>query len=263
MAMFLVCFAAPLAEATRTGLRRTLARTVGVALIAVILHYFLEAGRLGRSLSAVADSSLQQMVFESPAATAVVWRVLGLLLIGSIAFSTRVLARFGALAGTALTFAAFTLTGHTSLDDAHVLPILLWAHLVVVSFWFGALIPLRRVSNAEPSAAAGAVIKRFSAMALWLVPVVFVAGAALAVLLIKSIGALTNTYGLVILIKAAAFGVLMLLASLNKWRFGPALGRGDQAALRGFRRTVTAEYALIAAVLTLTAVLTTFFSPES
>ncbi len=84
-------------------------------------------------------------------------------------------------------------------------------------------------------------------MAFWLVPVVFVAGTALAVLLIKSIGALATAYGLVILIKAALFGILMLLASLNKWRFGPALGRGDQAALRGFRATVTAEYTLIAA----------------
>ena len=56
--------------------------------------------------------------------------------------------------------------------------------------------------------------------------------------------------------------VLLGLAALNKWRFGPAIERGDTRAARGFRRCVVSEYVLIAAVLSVTAVMTTFFSPE-
>jgi putative copper export protein len=49
---------------------------------------------------------------------------------------------------------------------------------------------------------------------------------------------------------------------LNRRRFGPALGRGDVAAGRRFRHAVAAEYGLIAIILCVTAVLTTFYSPE-
>ena len=59
----------------------------------------------------------------------------------------------------------------------------------------------------------------------------------------------------------SAFGGLMILASANKWRFGPALSRGEAQALPSFRGSLAAEYAIIVAVLAATAVLTAFFSP--
>jgi putative copper resistance protein D len=62
--------------------------------------------------------------------------------------------------------------------------------------------------------------------------------------------------------KVAGFAVLMGFAALNKWRFGPALSRGDARATAAFRRSLAAEYVLIAAVLSVTAVLTSFYSPE-
>jgi putative copper export protein len=54
----------------------------------------------------------------------------------------------------------------------------------------------------------------------------------------------------------------MLLAALNKWRYGPALA-GDDRARAAFQRTVAVEYVLICAVLMATAIMTTLFSPES
>jgi len=56
--------------------------------------------------------------------------------------------------------------------------------------------------------------------------------------------------------------VLLGLGALNKWRFGPAISGGDLGAGRRFRIVVIVEYVLIAAVLSVTAVMTTFFSPE-
>ena len=73
----------------------------------------------------------------------------------------------------------------------------------------------------------------------------------------------TQPYGELVIAKVALFAVLLALAAFNKWRFGPALaGDGDLAAGQRFRRMVIAEYVLIVVVLAVTAVMTTFFSPE-
>jgi putative copper export protein len=59
------------------------------------------------------------------------------------------------------------------------------------------------------------------------------------------------------------FTLLMGLAAANKWRLGPALAQGTADSGRRFRRAVGAEYVLIVAVLTITVVMTSFFSPEA
>jgi putative copper export protein len=56
--------------------------------------------------------------------------------------------------------------------------------------------------------------------------------------------------------------VLLGLAAFNKWRLGPDLERGDLQAGRVFRRVVISEYVIMVVVLSVTAVMTTFFSPE-
>jgi copper resistance protein D len=203
------------------------------------------------------------MVLQSPAANALGLRIIGLLFIGVSTLLPRTIAAITALTGAAVTLFAFTQTGHTSIEDAQpILPILLMIHLIIIAFWFGALLPLRRTSLDEPPSVAAAVVGRFSAIAIWVVPIVFAAGALMAALLLGSLRALTTSYGLVVVTKAALFGSLMLMATLNKWHYAPALGRGEPAVLLGFRRTVAAEYGVISAILALTAVLTTFLSPD-
>jgi copper resistance protein D len=263
-AMFLAILAGPLADHTRAALRQTLVRSAWVAISFTLLHYLVEAGRMGGSLAAVADVSLQKMVLQSPAANALGLRILGLLFIGISTLLPRTIAAIVALTGAALTLFAFTRTGHTSLEDTQpILPFLLLFHLVIIAFWFGALVPLRRISLDEPPSVTAAVVGRFSAIAVWIVPIVFVSGVCMAALLLGSLRALATSYGLVVLTKAALFGSLMFMAALNKWRYGPALGRGESAAGHGFRRTVATEYGVISAILALTAALTTFLSPDS
>jgi hypothetical protein len=61
--------------------------------------------------------------------------------------------------------------------------------------------------------------------------------------------------------KTAAFGVLMYLAALNRRRFGPAVATADAGAVQTFRRIVAAEWAVLAAVLVATALMTALFAP--
>jgi putative copper export protein len=158
---------------------------------------------------------------------------------------------------------AFTLVGHTATHPQRwLLGLLLLVHLLIVAFWFGALVPLLRASSLERANSAGIVIAAFSAVALWFVPVIFVAGVCLAIFLVGTLEGLRTTYGALLLAKVALFAVLLGLGALNKWRLGPGVARADPRALAHFRRSIMAEYLLIAVVLGVTAVLTTFYSPD-
>ena len=93
-------------------------------------------------------------------------------------------------------------------------------------------------------------------------PGILVAGFLLGLVLIRHLAEIRSGYGLSLLAKFAGFAALMGFAALNKWRLGPAIGNGDERALRSFRRSLGFEYGLIAAVLCVTAMMTTFYSPE-
>jgi len=84
----------------------------------------------------------------------------------------------------------------------------------------------------------------------------------MAALLVPQIEMLAEPYGQLLIAKLAGFALLMGLAAANKWRLGPAIARGEARAAYLFRRSLIAEYVLIIAVLAITAVMTSLFSPE-
>ncbi|MGH8209398.1 MAG: copper resistance D family protein [Steroidobacteraceae bacterium] len=287
-----VFFAAAFGPALTISLTgvRTLARvTAIVALFTVAGHYVLEAARMAGDMSGMLDGSLQSVAWTSTSGGAFAVRELGLLLIIagmqtapprltasrfftsstalSSAFGVKRLAARGftvvGVTGAVLVAASFALTGHTATNTRRwLLAPLLLAHLLIVAFWFGALWPLCLVTLTESRERMARVVALFSAAAFWLVPVILVAGVAMAALLLPDIAALAQPYGELVIAKATLFAVLLGLASFNKWRFAPALGRADLLAGRSFRRVVIAEYVIIVVVLSVTAVMTTFFSPE-
>lgn len=287
-----VFFAAAFGPALTISLSsvRSLARIAAIAAFFVAAaHYLLEAARMAGDMSGLFDSSLQTVAWNSSTGGAFSVRELGLLLIiaGMQTTSVRVDAeRFlksstamspgfwlkrlssrgftiAGVGGAVLVAASFTLTGHTSTSGWRwLLAPLLLAHLLVVAFWFGSLGPLYLVTLRESRERAARAVALFSSAAFWLVPMIMVAGVAMTVLLLPSVAALRQPYGLLVIVKGGLFAVLLGLAAFNKWRFGPALGNGDLSAGRIFRQMVIAEYGLIVIVLAATAVMTTFFSPE-
>ena len=168
-----------------------------------------------------------------------------------------------AILGAVLCIAAFTLTGHTVTAAHRSLSALTLAlHLAVIAFWLGALLPLRLATLCEEPVVAGEAVAAFSAVAIWLVPLIALAGIGLMVLLLPDMTALRQPYGLFLLGKIGLYLGLMGLAGLNKWLYGPGLARSAAAAVR-FRRTVALEFVLICVVLAVTAVMTAFYSPEA
>lgn len=262
MAMFVALFGR-LLPTTHSAVRRVCACSALFAISLLVAQYLLEAARMTGELSGALDPTLQALVRHSSTATTLAWRLGGLgLILVSLRFSDATSSVFS-MVGVMLLIGAFALMGHTAAHpERWLLSVLLVVHLLIVTFWFGALVPLHLASSRETPTAAATAINAFSAAALWIVPLLFVAGVALAALLLPHLAALRTTYGRLLIVKATGFALLMGLAAFNKWRVGPAIGSGDVRVATAFRRSLAAEYVLIACVLGVTALLTSFYSPD-
>ena len=236
--------------------------SAAVGLVAMIAHYAVEPARMAGSLSGITDPFLHAVLLDSNIATAAIVRATG---IGFLMLGLQILGRVGRSAasiGVMLFAFSFSLVGHTVGHEFRwLLVVLLTGHLLVVAFWFGSLYPMIVVSKREVTGVTSAVINRFSDIAKWLVPLIFLFGLIMSVVLLGDWENLLTPYGVLLLAKITAFAMLRGLASLNKWRYGPAIAQSSGAAVVAFRRTVTAEWFLIAGVLAATAWMTGLFSP--
>jgi len=260
IAIFIAIFGGQL-ELASAAVRRLGFVSAVAGIVLVSAHYLLEAARMAGALAGVLDLSLQQLVFDSPMSAAWGLRIAGLALIAASANSNaRPWTHLG-LVGAALAVAGFLLVGHTAVHAQRPwLAMLLSLHLAIIAFWFGALAPLHLVSRQERAVVASQVVSDFSRIAGWWVPGILLAGALLTVALVDRWAVFGEGYGLILLGKVAAFAALMGLAAANKYRYTPAMATA--AGGTAFRRAVATEYFLICAVLSATAVMTTFFSPE-
>ena len=263
-AVFLTLFGTRLPRAAAPIARLARIATMLAAAL-VLVHYSLEAARLAGDFSGLLDSRMQQLTWRTAAGTALCLRLSGLLLV--MAGLASLGGRFGSgllsIAGTLVLVAAFTLLGHT-VDHPHraVLAALLAAHLASVTFWFGALWPLRQAVTLETPATAAAVLEQFSGIAIWLVPALLLAGGTLLLLLVPGLSVFAKPYGQLLLAKIVGFSVLLGFGAMNKLRLTPALRQNAAAAVPRLRRSLAIEYLIICGVLTITALMTGLYSPD-
>lgn len=259
--LFVALMGPQLANARNAILK--LARIAMLAsLVLLVAQYLLEPARMAGTLSGMWDVGLQRFLLHTRTALVLAMRLGGLLLLWLALRQTGAWLRGLALAAALLIAASFAATGHTAQSQHWWLGPLLALHLLIIQLWFGSLLPLLCVARAESGATASRIVQRFSQLATWSVPLIFVAGVIMAVRLLPDAAALLRPYGLGMLLKVLAFSVLMALAAANKWRLAPALEHGGAAAIR-LRLNIGLEFLLICAVLMGTATLTTFWSPES
>ena len=233
-------------------------RSAAVAVPLLAAQFALEAARMAGEYAGVLDWSMQRMVLGSAVAAAFAVRVLGAVLIATGLSGRSRPAQAIAYAGVLLVAVSFALSGHTAVHPMRwLLAPALVIHLLVAAFWLGAIAALYLVTLRE-TAGAARVIEAFSKVALWIVPLLAVAGVVMVLLLLPGLGAFAQPYGRLLLIKMTGFVLLMGLAAANRWRLGPAVATG---ATRGFKRSLVVEYLLIAAVLGATATMTTLYSP--
>ena len=249
-------------ERCAVPLQRHARRLAAAALLVSIAQCGAELAHMAGEWTGLSDPALLHLLTVSSAGLALLVRVAGAALLLATVGRCGAVARNLAVAGSVVLPLSFVLTGHTSVSPARTwLAVLLFLHAAVAAFWFGSLWPLRRIAGCEPPAQAAPVVAAFSRVGVWLVPLIPLAGLGMALLLLPDLAALATPYGRLICVKIALFAGLMLLAGLNRLRLTPAMARGVDTACRAFRRTVLAEWLLIALTLAVTAALTGLYSP--
>ncbi|MEO6186657.1 MAG: CopD family protein [Steroidobacteraceae bacterium] len=259
--LFLLLFGSTLVESLQP-VRRTARVAVIWALMLVPAQFLLEAARMSGRLAGLVDLDLQAFALSTPMGRVMAVRILGLAIVAMALQVRGRLKMMAAVAGVLLVSASFAMVGHTTMDPLRWLvgPAIV-LHVLIVAFWFGSLRPLIQVVKGESGQVPGNVVARFSRLAAITVPLAFLAGLLIAFRLLPDWHAISSPYGLALLGKVLAFGVLMGLAALNKWRLGPALSTGGATAASNFCSAVAIEWLIIVVVLLGTAALTTFLSP--
>jgi len=259
IALFIALFASGPPPCRLAIVRR--GRRLALACLALlVLQLSFEPVHLAGDWSGLADVTQWQLLASDSAALAFIVRLAGMVLI-AVALTARA-ALAVTFAGVLLVVLSYLVTGHTVMPPVRPARSLLLAmHVMGVIFWFGALGPLRVLLRQASAVVATGAVESFSRVALWLVPLLALAGVLLAWLLLPSAAALLRPYGLLLLCKLALFAILLGLAAYNRLRLTPALNAGAAGAASRLAATVLTEYVFIGVVLLATAAMSGYFSP--
>lgn len=243
------------------SLLRVAARMAIIALMASALRVMVQAGRLMGDVAFMTDWEIVAISLEGPLGTSTYARMAGLavLLLAILVQHVRLPAT---VLGAVLVTGSFALTGHATRDPQWALVGLITLHLLAVSFWLGALLPLYRLAGSSQNARHAATIAhRFGVQASLIVPVLVAVGVVFAWLLLGGPTALFNTaYGQMLLIKLAIVAVVLGIAALNKLRLVPNLAAGKEHAAASLRNALGWEALVFLAIFSATAILTTSFT---
>ena len=219
------------------------------------------AGNMAGDLAGIGDPLLIALVLETPAGAAAVMAAAGFLLILVVELAVKDPSHPLRITGPGIVILSMLLAGHVTTGGLQA-GILLAVHLAGLGFWLGALLPLRAMCR-DPQkfggqAALADLADVFGRRAIWIVPVLLIAGTLYAVMLVGSFAALATTpYGQVLMVKVGLVSGLLGLAALNKLLLVPALRSGEAAAHSRLRRSIDWELAGVAAVLLATSLMTT------
>lgn len=161
--------------------------------------------------------------------------------------------------GTLLTAGAFALTGHTTTaEPAWLYGVADAVHLLVAAVWLGGLVGVAVVVG-KGGSESGAVVRRFSTVALVSVVVLWLTGFVQAWWTVGSLGELTSSdYGRVLGVKLVVVVATMAIAAWNRRVLVPRMEAGTTPSdedRRRLGRTLRIEVVLLAVVVLVTSVL--------
>jgi copper transport protein len=260
------------------GLRRPWPRLaialLGGLFLASPLWLLVQSGQVtGRELAWPWDPAVGQVLVTTR--FGVLWLARLVLAMGLMAVQTRPAGRAShwLAAGLGLLLLlTISLGSHAAGQPAPLLPMLAdWLHLIAASIWVGGLLYFlaglflaRDLDGASRTALTARLIPRFSALALLSVAVLVLTGVYASLLHVGSLENLAGTtYGRILLVKLLLILPMVALGAVNLLLTSPRMKRASQAGQDGgrlvsrFRRLVTSEVTLGAAVLLSVGLLTT------
>jgi len=243
-------------ESAALGDRHTIAAAAIVAACLILCSLGIEgAAAADLPLLGLLDASAWRIGIASTLGTSALITVIGLAVLVAGAKSRGRNGRSIMIAGAAIGAIGFAATGHvaTALPHGVTTPVLV-LHVLCAAFWVGALLPLARRLWQLPAATSAPLIARFSRLAVGAVILLILAGAAMAVIQVRTPSALVTTdYGWRFVAKLTLVLGLLLLASVNKLWLTPRLVRNDTHAAAGLRRSIFLELILVVGIVMATA----------
>jgi copper transport protein len=233
-------------------------RVMRVAAVATIALSMAAAALLFMRLGGAFDQPTFSAVFSSGPGAALALQIAGAALLLAPAdedLSGHLWRMTGALTMTA----SVVFNGHAAAMSPTA-GLVAMVHVTAASWWVGSLWILRRTCAETDRDEMVRLVLRFSALAAFIVAGLLVAGVVLIIALIDFAASpwLTD-YVLTLALKLAFVVLVLALAAYNKFQLTPRLPRETVR----LRRSINVELMVIACVLITTAVLTTYFVPES
>lgn len=231
-----------------------------VALVLVSAKLLIINAQIGGGIGQAFDS----------ASFAWTWRAQGsatlAMLVGAGAILLAALTGVSSIAGIGAVGMAlsFALTGHSlALDSPGIAPWSVAIHVVIAAFWFAApltLWPSQRLTDIDLTGR----LERFSSIALFVVPLLFMVGLWLAWRLAGGVQQLiTSDYGRLLLLKLVIAAIALGLGGLNKFVTTPIIVRDAVRGRRLLMRSLIAEATVFGAAIMIVAWATTMMGPPS
>ena len=239
-----------------------------MALIANITWFFASTGAMAEEgIQGVIDADILAIMWDSSVGTGALLRALGLVT-AIIALALRFkLAVNSYLKQSALMLSllilaySFTLLGHIS-ELGTIEKGLLILHVLVMAWWFGALLPLKQACHQLSYAELHLLMESFGKQASFTVSLLLVSGLWLVIQLVGSLDALiSSSYGQTLLFKLALVVSILALAAKHKLILVPQLknSQGREA----LSKSISIEMLVAFAILSVTAGLTSVVGPAN
>ena len=238
----------------------SLAKNGSVFGLVISATFFLSiSGNMGGDFSSIFSPLFLNLALQTKAAIAAALLLLGF---SSFYFSGKMrwppIEKAFAIGGAVLLLTSFVSTGH-ALKTGTITQILLFFHLVGISFWIGSLLPLLHLSLSTNTANLHLIAHRFGILAVYYVSGLLVAGAGFTYALLGSDLSLllSTSYGNVLFAKMATVSALLLFGALNKFWCVPKIIKDGPRGARLLRISLKFELLLAVIILCLTSLLST------
>jgi putative copper resistance protein D len=231
---------------------------IGALLLLVCepLRYVLfQLNIAGGDMALAFDPSMRLIGMQTPLGQAGLIRLICLIPLLIIGLRWPVLGAIFALA----MIGSYLFEGHTvSNGERFVLAPLLFAHIIAVHWWIGALIPLLIAASSLPDNLLAELVQRFGEYALWSVGLLIASGGLLLALLTGWHFDPGSAYQQAFAIKLIAFVVILGIAAVNKLRFTPMLAGNPEQGRPSLKTSLKVETFVAFLILFATALATSF-----
>lgn len=166
------------------------------------------------------------------------------------------------LIGSALLVYSYGTTGHTiALENPFLAPYIVCFHVLIASYWIVAPINLWPYRQSPENVLVQT--EKFSALAVWAIPLLFVSGIWLLYQITGSITATyTSAYGQILILKLIGALGLLSIGAVNKTLITEKLKRREPSGITWLKLTLIMEAALFLIVIGMISAATVFIGPK-